>query len=152
MSACIVCGAECPPRRPGHNGGGRPRVLCGAPPCRRARGRVLQRKARGSQRYVTGTSHEYARTLKTLRQACRRRKLKLKAGATATSYVVAVYAGRKRLHSAQGKALEAIAAARAWLYATRPGRTQRLQARSERVREAQPERRMTAADYAWGAA
>ena len=42
MTACIVCGNECPPRRLGHNGGGRPRVMCGSVECKRAYNRAAR--------------------------------------------------------------------------------------------------------------
>jgi len=45
MSGCVICGGELPPRRLGHNGGGRPRVMCGSVECKRAYNRAAARVA-----------------------------------------------------------------------------------------------------------
>jgi len=45
MSGCVICGGELPPRRLGHNGGGRPRVMCDSVECRKKHKRRAARVA-----------------------------------------------------------------------------------------------------------
>lgn len=152
MSGCVICGAPLPPRRLGHNGGGRPRVLCGAADCKRIRNRIQKGYEREARPYGRLT-REHLTALKTLRQAAARRDLKLRAKAERGTYSVQLYAGRVWLTGAKGEPLEAIAAVKAWLYANEPAEQRPRQVeRLVVVQDFRTTPRMSAADYAWGAA